>query len=126
VLEGPQPVVTENQYVRYDGVEETAGQWFTKYVAVDYTVEELAARTEQWRQQTSCTPFQGRIALSDANLLANAEAAVNAADEKTKTAWEYALVWQRSSPMIAALGSALGMTDEQIDDLFKAAQQITA
>jgi hypothetical protein len=126
VLEGPQPMLTADQYARYDGVEQTEGTWFTVYTAVDYTPEELAARLEQWRQQTSCTPFQGRIALSDANLLANAEAAVNAADEKTKTAWEYALVWQRSSPMIAALGSALGMTDEQIDDLFKAAQQITA
>lgn len=33
---------------------------------------------------------------------------------------------QRSSTMIAALAGALGMTETQIDDLFKAAQQITA
>lgn len=126
VLEGPQPIVTENQYVRYDGVEETNGQWFTKYVAVDYTEEELAARTEQWRQSASCTPFQGRVALSDAGLLAGVEAAIAAADEKTKTAWEYALVWQRSSQMIASLATALSMTDEQVDNLFKAAAQISA
>ena len=126
VLEGPQPTLTENQYSRYDGAEQVEGTWFTVYTAVDYTEEEIAARLEQWRQSTSCTPFQGRMALSDASLLTNAEAAVNAADDKTKTAWEYALIWQRSSPMISALGAALGMTDVQIDDLFKAAQKIKA
>lgn len=126
VLEGPQPTLTENQYARQDGVEETNGQWFTKYVAVDYTAEELTARLEQWRQNATCTPFQGRMALADAGLLADVETAVSAADDKTKVAWEYALLWQRTSPMIAALAGALQMTDAQIDDLFKAAAQISA
>lgn len=126
VLEGPQPTLTAGQYARYDGVEEVNGQWFTRYVAVDYTAEELAARLEQWRQTATCTPFQGRMALADAGLLADVETAVSAADEKTKVAWEYALLWQRTSPMIAALAGALQMTDAQIDDLFKAAAQISA
>lgn len=126
VFEGPQPTLTENQYSRQDGVEEINGQWFTKYVAVDYTEEEIASRLEQWRQSASCTPFQGRMALADANLLAGVETAVAAADEKTKVAWEYALIWQRNSPMIAAFATALSMTDAQIDDLFKAAAQVTA
>lgn len=126
VLEGPQPTLTENQYARYDGVEEINGQWFTKYVAVGYTIEELAARTEQWRQSASCTPFQGRMALADAGLLSDVETAVAAADEKTRVAWEYALEWKRTSPMIASLAIALNMTDEQVDDLFKAAVQVQA
>lgn len=126
VLEGPQPTLTENQYSRFDGVTEINGQWFTKYIAVDYTAEELAAKLEQWRQSTSCTPFQGRMALSDAGLLANVETAVAAADEKTKVAWEYALEWKRSSPLIATLATALNMTEIQIDDLFKNAATITA
>ena len=128
VLEGPQPIVTENQYVRYDDVEETAGQWFTKYVAVDYTEEELAARTEQWRQSASCTPFQGRVALSNANLLVQVEALIAdpAVDANTKIAWEYAIEWKRMSPMISSLATALSMTDEQVDNLFKAAAQVTA
>ena len=57
------------------------------------------------------------MALADANLLAGVETAVAAADEKTNVAWEYALIWQRNSPMIAALAGALQMTDAQIDDL---------
>lgn len=126
VHDGVTPTLTENQYAKYDGVEEINGQWFTKYVAVDYTAEELAAKTEQWRQSANCTPFQGRMALSDSGKLAAVETAISAADEKTRTAWEYALIWQRNSPMIETLGAALGMTDVEIDDLFKAATQITA
>jgi hypothetical protein len=65
------------------------------------------------------------MALSDAGLLTQAQALVDAGDEKTKTAWEYALEWRRVSPMIAQLGAALNLTDVQIDDLFKEAQSIT-
>jgi len=72
------------------------------------------------------TPFQGRMALIDAGLMAQVQAAVDAADEKTKTAWEYAVEWKRMSPMIEALSSALGMSETQVDDLFRAAQSITA
>ena len=85
-----------------------------------------AKAIQAWREQTTCTPFQGRIALSNSGLLANVEAAVAAADEKTKVAWEYALEWKRNSPMIATLGAALSLTDAEIDDLFKAASQIVA
>lgn len=126
VFEGPQPPLTENQWSKYDGVEQIDGKWYTKYIAVDYTPEEIAQRLEQWRQSTNCTPFQGRMALVDAGLLAQAQAAVDASDEKTKVAWEYALVWNRTSPMIETLGASLGLTDVAIDDLFKSAQKIQA
>lgn len=127
VLEGPQPTLTADQYAVYDGVIQDAnGNWMTSYVAVDYTAEEIAAKVEQWRSSASCTPFQGRVALSDAGLLANVETAIAAADEKTKVAWEYALEWKRNSPMITSLATALNMADTQVDDLFKAASQIVA
>lgn len=127
VLEGPQPILAANQYARYDGVQQdTNGNWMTHYVAVDYTAEELAAQTEQWRQSASCTPFQGRMALADAGLLTNVEAAITAADEKTKVAWEYALEWKRTSPLIATLATALSLTDEQVDTLFKEASSVEA
>lgn len=128
VLEGAQPTLTENQYARYDGVEEISGQWFTKYVAVGYTEEELTARTEQWRQSASCSPFQGKAALFNAGLLDDVETLISAAETSTivKLAWANASEWRRSSQMITSLASALSMTDEQVDDLFKAASQISA
>ena len=128
MLEGPQPTLTENQYSRYDGVEEISGQWFTKYVAVDYTPEELAAQLAQWRQSTACTPFQGRQALRGAGIFAQVEAymALPETSDTAKDLWEYAIEWKRTSPMIVSLATAFNMTDKQVDDLFKAAQQITA
>lgn len=81
-----------------------------------------------WRNSATCTPFQGRIALSKAGLLAQAQALVDNPDspEETKIAWEYAIEWRRMSPMIVSLGGALGLTEEQIDDLYREAVQIVA
>lgn len=128
VFEGPQPTLTENQYAQYDGVEEISGQWFTKYIAVDYTPEEIAQRLQQWRQTTSCTPFQGKAALHNAGLLDDVEALINNPDTDTltKLAWNNAIEWKRLSPMIESLGTALGLSAEQIDNLFKDAQNIQA
>lgn len=126
VFESERPSATDNQYIARDGVEIINGKWFTKYVVVDYTDEELAARLDQWRQSASCTPFQGRVALANAGLLGQVEAAIAAADEKTKVAWEYALEWRRTSPMIESLMVAMNISEAQADALFKAAQTIQA
>ena len=81
-----------------------------------------------WRNSAACTPFQGRIALLNADLLTQVEALISdpLTSRDTKIAWEYAVEWRRMSPMILSLSTALGMTDEQVDDLFKQAQQISA
>jgi hypothetical protein len=64
--------------------------------------------------------------LSDAELLTAAQTAVDAAGGITSLAWEYAIEWKRTSPMIAALSAVLELTDEQVDDLFRAAMEIEA
>jgi hypothetical protein len=81
---------------------------------------------EEMRTKMSCSPFQGRMALAEAGLLSEVETAISQADEKTKTAWEYALVWQRTSEMISSLAASLNMTEEQVDTLFISAQSIQA
>lgn len=87
-----------------------------------------AMALQQWREQTTCTPFQGKVALFNVGLLDDIEALVagTTVDTVTKLAWANALEWRRTSPMIASLAAALGMTDTQVDDLFKAAQTIEA
>lgn len=73
------------------------------------------------------TAFQARAALYNANLLATVEAAVAAStDETLKLAWNHALHFERTSPTIATMAAALGLTDQQVDDLFWAASVITA
>lgn len=82
--------------------------------------EQLAAE----RAAMVCSPLQGRLALRQAGLLASVEAAIVAADDVTKDAFEYAVEWRRNSAMMQTLASTIGVTAEQMDDLFRAAMQI--
>lgn len=70
--------------------------------------------------------FQARAALHIAGLLVQAEAAVAAADPLAQMAWADAQEFRRNSPTIAALSVAIGLTAEQVDDLFRSAVQIVA
>lgn len=70
------------------------------------------------------SPYQARVALLNAGLLDSVNAAVAAAPDSVKLAWEYATVVERNSPMIAALAGILGLTAEQVDQLFIAAGQV--
>jgi hypothetical protein len=68
------------------------------------------------------TMRQARLALLGAGLLSHVNNAIDAmpgqAGEAALIEWEYAQEVQRHSPLIGALGPALGMTPEQIDQLF--------
>lgn len=74
------------------------------------------------------TMRQARLALLGAGLLAGVDAAIAGLTEPAKSAaqieWEYAAVVQRSSGLVPAMASALGLTDPQIDALFIAANQL--
>lgn len=127
VNEKPQPTYDpETETLHWVDPTFTNNVWEQNWEVKPLSSAEIAQRLQQWRQSASCTPFQGRMALSDASLLAQAQAAVNAGDEKTKVAWEYALEWRRTSPMIADLATALNLSDTQVDDLFRAAALIEA
>ena len=71
--------------------------------------------------------FQARAALHIAGLLDDVEAAVAAApDPLVRIAWADAQSFERSSPTIATLAAAIGLSDTQVDDLFIAAAKIRA
>ena len=72
------------------------------------------------------TRFQALAALHFAGYLSSAEAAVAQGDVMTKLAWDNAQSFERSSPTLAALAGALGITDTQLDELFIAASKIKA
>lgn len=71
------------------------------------------------------TPFQARAALRAAGLLSQAEALVATGDDITKDAWEYATEFRRSSPLLTGLAAQLGMSEQQLDQLFIEAADIT-
>lgn len=72
------------------------------------------------------TPFQAKLALSDAGLLGAVEAIITdpATPLRTRLAWTEASMFDRQSDMIADAANLLGLTDAQLDALFVAAAQI--
>lgn len=94
-------------------------------VSARQDIEPFAPQPDPVPQSVSM--FQARTALRRAGLLAAVEAAVDASgDPEIQDAWEYATEFPRSSPTIAALAAQIGLTDAQVDDLFRVAATITA
>lgn len=74
----------------------------------------------------SVTMRQARLALLGAGLLSQVEPAIAAIPDAAKRdaaqiTWEYSTEVQRGNVFIATLGQMLGLTDAQIDDLFRVA-----
>ena len=64
------------------------------------------------------SPSQFRRALTQLGLRDSVEAAVAGADQDTKDHWEFAIFVARTDPAVNAIGAALGLTAEQIDEVF--------
>lgn len=74
---------------------------------------------------TEITPAQAKIALSRAGKLAAVEAAVTAAGGETRIWWNGALSFRRDHPAITAMGTAVGLSSADLDNLFTAAVSIS-
>ena len=70
------------------------------------------------------TMRQARLALLNAGLLDDAEAAIASAGREAKLEWDYAAVVERSNPAVAIVQQQQGLTDAQIDDLFREAAKL--
>ena len=64
------------------------------------------------------SPRQIRQALTRAGLRASVESAVAAGDQDIKDWWEFATSFERSNSHVIEMGSALGVTSEQLDGLW--------
>lgn len=65
--------------------------------------------------------IQARLALSKAGKLKAVRTAIANADEETQVWYEDAQVWNRDSPILIEFAKSLGMTSEEIDQLFELA-----
>lgn len=74
------------------------------------------------------TMRQARLALLDIGLLANVQTAINTLPEPDKTKaqieWEYSNALQRGNPFVTTLGTALGLSSDDIDNLFITASRL--
>lgn len=83
--------------------------------------DEMRARNPVPQQVTM---RQVRLALLSAELLDDVEMVIATAGRAAQLEWEYAAVVERSNPVVAAVQQQQGMTDAQIDDLFREAAKL--
>jgi len=72
----------------------------------------------------SVSPLQARRALRAAGLMSAVEAVLAGAGDDARDAWEYAVEIRRDDATLAVLAAELGMTDAQLDDLFRDAASL--
>lgn len=74
------------------------------------------------------TMRQARLALLGAGLLASVDAAIAAmtgtAGDAARIEWEFAATVERTNALFITMATQLGLTSQQLDDLFTAAAQL--
>lgn len=81
-----------------------------------WAANELAANLPKIPQVV--TMRQARLAIEAAGLTAQLDTAIADLDKAAQITWEYAQEVHRNNPYVVGLGTALGLTSEQIDNLF--------
>lgn len=83
---------------------------------------------QEIRSQMKVTTFQAHAAINRSGLYNAVTELMNdpATDFEVKLAWDKAQHFSRLSPAVLAMGAALGLTDQQLDDLFALAATIEA
>lgn len=104
-------------------IQYMAEQTDGSYLITDYTQTEIDARKVQ-----IVTMRQARLALLSVGLLTSVDQAISAMDSPQKEAalieWEYSATVDKNSPLVSGLISGLGLSSQQIDDLFESASKI--
>lgn len=142
VLAGPKPALGEYEVARANGVVQNEnGDWVEAWAVapmfVEYTNEEgvvvteaeqiaayEAQRAAERRASMACTPRQARLALASAGVYEAVQTAVAAVSDQARIEWEYATMVERNNPIISEMQEALGMSDEDLDNLFDLARTL--
>lgn len=97
---------------------------FDGYPEVPMTAEQL----KDWRESAVVSRFQARAVLRQAGLRSQVEAIMDdpATDPLVIDAWTDAQEFKRMSPTVLNLADGLGLTDTEVDDLFRQASTIEA
>ena len=88
----------------------------------EQVVNAVDARRRELRIK-EITPLQAKLQLLEIGLLDEVEVMV-ATDRKVQLYWEYASVIEREHETLKAMAAQLGLTDEQLDELFTAASKL--
>ena len=87
------------------------------------TQEEIAAeQLANWRESTKVSALQARVALSQAGYLDSIETLLT--DTTDALIWNSATEFRRNSPLLLEFATALDITDDELDSLFKFAATV--
>ena len=129
------PIEHPDDYPKFYGTCDDDADIFQRGVVHVFQDRDDATAKEQYdnlwnmelkaRLPSVATPRQLRLALLDAGLLDSVQTAIETLEEPIKSKalieWEYASQIEKSSPLIQKLYPQLGLTEDQLDDLFEAA-----
>lgn len=115
---------TQIDMLRADAVE--LGTDLTEHEALlaDWVASYVSPDPEPVQVPQVVTIRQAKLALLQAGLLDDVDAAVAQADRATQIEWEYATEVRRGWPTLLTLQTALGLTEQQVNDLFISASLI--
>lgn len=87
----------------------------------DKTVMLTGADIPPQPAQSMITPRQIRLALNQLGLRETVEQAVASGSQDLRDWWEYALDIERNNALVIGMAGQLGITEQQLDDLFRLA-----
>jgi len=67
---------------------------------------------------------QIRLALAAAGLLDQVEMTIAGLPQASRIEWQYASSYERTHPLIASIGTAVNLSDGQIDDMWRQAEAL--
>lgn len=109
------------QYITLNDIEDPR-QATRGWTIHEMTAEEQADFLSQWRAGFFVSMRQARLALIQEGYMTQIEDTINLLPEpdktKLQTEWEYASRVERNSDWIGTMQPVLGLSDEQMDDLF--------
>lgn len=83
----------------------------------------VAFRAARAARPITISRLRFKLELADRNLLSTVETAVNAAGSVAKLYWAEATVFESNHPLVAQIGTAIGLTTEQVTGIFRAAAE---
>lgn len=125
-------ITASGQFGPFTSIEQLDDRWLCDGVEYQFDVigdatigEWVAPPPPPAPVPESVTMRQARLALLGAGKLALVDAAIDAQAEPLKSAarieWEYSNEVQRHNGIVEMMGPALGLTSDQIDELFRVA-----
>ena len=140
VLEGERPEAGDYEVVVKDAVTQVNGNWTQQYktapmfseymdengnaVTVQQQIEDYeASKLQKRREGMTVSNVDLRLAMNDAGVYGSVEGAMAKSTNTTELEiqWNFSSTVNRLDPWVIEIATALDMSDEQLDELFRKA-----